>query len=102
MPGAKIEEGKVIPSLIKARVAAEKAGDEYNIGPIDKFFIPGFKGSAKYNGFYAKSESNMAGGFVGEEAYPTDEDIKSAKLKIAKSLGRNLINNYFVANPERF
>ncbi|MEK7634398.1 MAG: hypothetical protein AAB396_00730 [Patescibacteria group bacterium] len=102
VPGAKIEEGKVIPSLIKARVAAEKAGDEYNIGPIDKFFIPGFKGSAKYNGFYAKSESNMVGGFVGEEAYPTDEDIKSAKLKIAKSLEEILLTIILSQIPKDF
>jgi len=90
VPGAKIEEGKVIPSLIKAKVTAEKAGDEYNIGPIDKFFIPGFKGTAKYNGFYAKSETGMTGGFIGEVAYPTDEDIKSAKSKIAESLQESL------------
>lgn len=90
VPGAKIEEGKVIPSTIKAKVSAEKAGDGYNIGLVDKFFIPGFKGSAKYSGFYAKSETGIAGGFVGEEAYPTDENIKSAKLKIAESLKESL------------
>lgn len=90
VPGAKIEEGKIIPSTIKANVIAEKAGSEYNIGPTEKFFIPGFKGTAKYGGFYGKSESAMAGGFVGQMAYPTDEDIKSAKSKIAESLQESL------------
>ncbi len=90
VPGAKIEEGKIIPSSIKAMVTAEKAGESYNVGLVDKFFIPGFKGSVKYNGFYGKSETGIAGGFVGEAAYITDEDIKSAKLKITESLKESL------------
>ena len=94
VPGAIIEEAKIIPSSIKANVVAEKAGEEYNIGSVERFIIPGFKGTPKYSGFYAKSGASMKGGFVGEMAYPTDNDIKNAREKIKIALRENL--NIFI------
>ena len=85
VPGAKVENGKIIPAGIKMNVVADKVGAEYNIGPA-KFTIPGFKGAPKYDGFYARSESQMAGGFVGELVYPTDDEIKTAKEKTESAL----------------
>ncbi|MBI4993431.1 hypothetical protein HZC33_00515 [Candidatus Wolfebacteria bacterium] len=90
IPGAKISDGKIIPSSVKAKVSADKAGQDYNIAPVEKFTIPGFKNSPKYNGFYAKSESPMVGGFVGELPYPTDADIKSAREKTEITLKETL------------
>lgn len=82
IPKAKIVEGKIVPSSIEAEVVADKPGEEYNIGPVEHFSIPGFKSNpAKYKGFYAESKEPMAGGFIGEAAVPTDEDIKKAKEK---------------------
>jgi len=87
--GAKVENGKITASGVKAKVVADKIGEEYNIGPT-KFTIPGFKGTPKYDGFYAKSESQMTGGFVGELAYPTDDEIKIAKEKTEFALEESL------------
>ncbi|MHB9020055.1 MAG: hypothetical protein ACYC3G_04300 [Minisyncoccota bacterium] len=90
VPGAQISEGKIIPSSIDADVVAEKAGEEYNIGPVKLFQIPGFKGTPKYAAFYAESKSDMTGGFVGEISYPTTSDIAAAKKKIKETLESSL------------
>ncbi len=90
VPGAEISEGKIIPSSIGADVIAEKAGEEYNIGPVKLFQIPGFKGTPKYAAFYAESKSDMTGGFIGELSYPTDSDIAAAKKKIKETLESSL------------
>jgi hypothetical protein len=86
VPGAKISEGKILPSSIDAEVIAEKAGEEYNIGPVKLFQIPGFKGTPKYSAFYGESKVNMTGGFVGEISYPTASDIAAAKKKMKETL----------------
>jgi len=102
VPGAKIIEGKIVSSNIKAEVIADKAGQEYNIGPVDHFTIPGFQGSDKYQGFYAKSESSMTGGFIGEVPVPTDDDLKKAKENAEKSL-QDYFNAFFYTQvPQDF
>ena len=88
--GAKIVDGKIVPSTTEATVVADKAGPEYNIGPVEKFTIPGLKGSPKYNAFYGKSTAAMTGGFIGEITYPTPEDIKKTKEEVAKQLEDSL------------
>lgn len=102
VPGAKIIEGKIVSSNIKATVIADKAGQEYNIGPVDHFTIPGFQGSDKYQGFYAKSDILMTGGFIGEVPVPTDDDLKKAKESAGKSL-QDYFNAFFYAQvPKEF
>lgn len=86
VPGAKIVEGKIVPSSIDASVVADQPGPDYNIGPVKLFTIPGLRGSPKYQAFYGESKDAMAGGFIGEMAYPTTADISSAKDEIGKTL----------------
>ncbi|MDP3901398.1 MAG: hypothetical protein Q8Q37_00265 [bacterium] len=88
--GAKIENGKIAPSSTEASVVADKAGPDYNIGPVERFTIPGFKGSPKFDAFYGQSIEPMKGGFVGELAYPTPGDIQKAKEVSAKQLEDSL------------
>jgi len=102
IPGAKIQEGKIIPSSIEADVIADQAGAEYNIGPIARFTIPGFKDTPKYAGFYAKSDQAMVGGFVGEVTVPTDKDISDAQTKIRQVLSDNLKTVIFSQLPKEF
>jgi len=78
IPGAKIEEGKIIPSSIRVEVVADQSGQDYNIGPTN-FTIPGFKGTAKYVGFYGKSQEPMTDGFVGKVKVVLAEDLEMAK-----------------------
>jgi len=86
VPGAQVINGKISPSSIVADVIADKTGVEYNIGPASKFTIPGFQGTPKYDGFYGSSSEAMKGGFIGEVAYPTDDDIKKGKADAEKQL----------------
>lgn len=86
VPGAKIMEGKIVPSVIDAVLVAPTAGTEYNLGVITKFQIPGFIGTSKYQGFYALSDGPVAGGFVGEQKFPTEEDARKAKEAARKEV----------------
>ncbi|MEK7640947.1 MAG: hypothetical protein AAB389_03045 [Patescibacteria group bacterium] len=86
VPAAKIVEGKIIASTLDTDVVADQPGPTYNLGPVSYFSIPGFKGTAKYQGFYGESKTAMTGGFVGEAAFPTDADIKKGKSTLAETL----------------
>ncbi len=91
IPGAKVDGGTITPSSIEAEVIADKPGPSYNI-VRGKLSIPGFKGTAKFAGFYGEVTTALTGGFVGEAAYPTDDDVKSAKAKIAEVLQNSLMS----------
>ncbi len=78
IPGAKIEEGQIISSTIDVEVEAAEPGKDYNIG-LSSFTIPGFKGTAKYAGFYGKSTQAMVGGVIGRIKVVSADDIKGAK-----------------------
>ena len=71
---------------IRAAVTADKAGEEYNLAPGVKLRIPGFQGTAKYDGFYAETQGAISGGFVGESSLPSEEDMIRAKADAEKSL----------------
>lgn len=92
IPGAKIDGGKITPSSIEADIVADKPGPAYNIPATQHLSIPGFKGTAKYAGFYGDIAKAMTGGFTGEAAYPTDDDVKNAKIKIADVLKGTLVS----------
>ncbi|HUT96025.1 MAG TPA: hypothetical protein VMW82_00420 [Candidatus Paceibacterota bacterium] len=77
IPGATIDEGKIIASNKEVDVEADEAGEAYNIGPSD-FTIPGFEGGPKYTAFYGKSTEPMTGGAKGKMKVATADDIKGA------------------------
>lgn len=102
VPGAKIVDGKIVPSSIDAKAVADKAGVDYNIGPVEKFTIPGFRGSPKFTTFYGQSSGSMGGGFIGERAYPLDSDIKNAKEETKKKLEDSLAAALQFQIPKEF
>ncbi len=101
VPGAVIEEGKILPSSIDADVVAVEGGTEYNIGP-STFSIPGFKGTPKYTAFYAKSSSSMSGGFIGEVKVVTEEDVKRAREALRTELTKKVSQEFDEKKPEGF
>jgi hypothetical protein len=103
VPGAATVDGKLAAASIVADVIAEKAGEVYNISPVDKFTIPGFKGTTKYDGFYAESKDSMTGGFIGEGKYPTAGDIKAGK-ESAETQMKGLLDTFLATQvvPEGF
>ena len=86
VPGAKIVDGKIIPSSIDAEVIADQPGEEYNIGVVERFNIPGLKDTPKYSAFYGESKEPMKGGYIGEVGYPNEEDLKLAKSQLRAQL----------------
>lgn len=90
IPGAKIVDGKITPSSIIADAVADQPGEAYNVGPVNHFTIPGFKGTPRYEGFYAESKEAMTGGFIGEVAVPSAQDLKSGRESISRSLQDSL------------
>lgn len=73
------------PGSIEAAVTADVAGPTYNIAKSD-FVIPGFKGTAKYDQFYARSKTSMTGGFSGMVGQISDADLKTATDKLKATL----------------
>ncbi len=93
IPGAKIEQGKIIPDSIEVEVIADQPGEDYNIEATD-FTIPGFKGSPKYAGFYGKSKSSMKDGYTGKVKVVTAKDIEKAEESLINEL-KEEINQAF-------
>ena len=85
IPGAKISEGKIIGSSMEVEVFADESGESYNIDS-SSFTIPGFKGSPKYAGFYAESNSPMTGGSTGKVKVVSAEDLKKAKENLSEEI----------------
>ncbi len=102
VPGATIKDGKIVPSSVEANVTADKPGEEYNLSPVDKLIIPGFKGTPKYNGFYGSLLKSTSGGFVGQKPVAIDQDIASAKDKTAESLKASLASTFLNSRPPEF
>lgn len=66
VPGKSIKNGIETPGSVEVEVFADEAGEKYNIEKTD-FTIPGFKNDAsRFKGFYARSSTEMSGGFVGK------------------------------------
>jgi len=85
IPGAKISEGKIMASSIEVEILADDSGEDYNI-ESSNFTIPGFKGTAKYAGFYAKSTSPMTGGSTGTIKVVSSEDLEKAKENLSEEI----------------
>lgn len=100
VPGRETIAGKTIAGSIEADVIADKSGTNYNIGMKD-FAIPGFKGTPRYTGFYARSKTEMSGGFSGMQKIVSKEVMESAEVELEASLRDALskeINTQIPAN----
>lgn len=85
VPGADSKNGELIPGQLKVRVYADFPGNEYNIGLTD-FTIPGFKGLPQFDEFFARSETEMTGGFIGKVGVINDEVLESTRSELRASL----------------
>lgn len=102
IPGAEVKDGKIIPSSITAAVSGDQPGPDFNTGPIERLSIPGFKGTAKYDGFYGTLQEGTKDGFIGERAVPTDEDIAAARTRTIEILRSSLQSNILSRRPTDF
>lgn len=95
--------GKVgnTPGSIKVKVSADSYGAEYNIDAGD-FTIPGFKGTARYEGFYAKSDSAMKGGSSGMVQIVSQSDIDNANLELKSKVESDLASSINLLKHEGY
>ncbi len=90
VPGAKIVGGEIVPNSTNIEIKAAEPGEKYNI-EATTFTIPGFKGTAKYDGFYGESTESMTGGIVGKVKVASNEDIQGAKEVLTEEL-KGIVN----------
>lgn len=66
VPGYKTANGEKVPGSVELTIVADVAGETHN-GTKTDFKIPGFKGTPQYDGFYARSTTDLTGGFEGKQ-----------------------------------
>ncbi|MDP3770053.1 MAG: hypothetical protein Q8R40_03905 [bacterium] len=86
IPGAKSANGKLTAQFVEAELMSDKPGEESNISGEIKLYIPGFKGSPKYEGFYAIAQNGFSGGSKGESRVVTRADLTSAQEQVTKKV----------------
>lgn len=75
------------PGQITVTVFADQAGAQYNVGPTDKFTVPGLKSTAEmYNGIYARSSAAFTGGFIGEKPAILPASLEAARAELRSIL----------------
>jgi hypothetical protein len=81
VPGVNIDG---TPGKVEVGIYAAGAGEEYNSSPLD-FKIFGFKGTPRYDKFYARSIGAITGGFKGRSGVISDidKDNTFAELRTA-------------------
>jgi hypothetical protein len=90
VPGARIENGRIVPQFVEAEIVADEAGEAANMSGEVKLTIPGLKGTAKYEGFYAFAPAGFRGGRKGEAAVVSFEDRKKAEEEVTRELYEEL------------
>jgi hypothetical protein len=82
------------PGSVEVTVVADESGESYNVGLKD-FTIPGFKGDPRYNAFYGRSKTPLAGGFSGIQKVVAEADRAKAKASIEAEVTDALVKEVF-------
>lgn len=86
VPGqTKNSQGKTVPGQIEVPVVADQAGPAYNLTTAE-FTIPGFKGTARFDKFSAKTKGAITGGFAGQRPKVSEEDLAKARAELKTKL----------------
>ena len=101
VPGKKVVGGVDKFGTLEITVYAENPGKEFNIGLTD-FTLPGLKGTSLFSSVYARSKTEMSGGFVGMEKIINDEDKTHARARLETALREELNSEVKTQVPEDF
>lgn len=101
VPGRRVENNKTIPGSLEATVSADLPGPDYNIGLTD-FTVPGFKGTPRYEDFYARSKTVMAGGFIGNVPTAPEDKMNEAYASAEAALKQELAQKIGSQKPDIF
>jgi len=99
--GQKTAGGNVVPGSIVATVYADEPGEKYNIGLTD-FVVPGFRGTPRYAKFYARSKTEMNGGFVGVIKTVSQEELEGVGNELKTIVKQKLLENARTQVPDNF
>ena len=104
IPAAKKDDkGALIPQFIETDLVADKAGEGSNIAGEVKLHIPGFKGTPKYDSFYAVAASGFSGGGnAGKGRAVTRDDLAAAQQKLSKKVFDDLKQSMAQKIPANF
>jgi hypothetical protein len=90
IPGKTLLGGIESPGTVEVVVQSASPGAQFNTGLTD-FTIPGLKGTSLFVSVYARSKTEMSGGFVGQEKSVKDQDGIEAKTQLDKALREELL-----------
>lgn len=90
-----------IPGKVEVDIYASEIGNEYNDKPID-FKIFGFKGTSKYNKFYARSVGNISGGLKGKSRQVDQIEKEKVLKELKESLSAKLFQKAKDQIPKDF
>lgn len=105
VPGKMLKDGKVIPGSVTVEVTADEAGSDYNMALADlqgDFTIPGFKGSPKYDKFFARLKTAITGGQKGPLPSADEKSVAVARAQIDNNLKEALPKEAFAQLPDGF
>jgi len=89
------------PGSLEVTVFAEFPGAESNIGLAD-FTLPGLSGTSLASAVYARSKTEMTGGFVGVERVVSEKDKTRVTNDLQTTLKEGLISEAKAQAPEGF
>lgn len=101
VPGMSKKNNETVPGSIETTVYANQSGVTYNQGLTD-FTIPGFKGDPRYEKFYARSKTELSGGFSGMSPVASAKDTETAKTAVESSLGVDLLHEAVSQVPDGY
>ncbi|OHA27279.1 MAG: hypothetical protein A3C06_00455 [Candidatus Taylorbacteria bacterium RIFCSPHIGHO2_02_FULL_46_13] len=105
VPGQTIENGKKVAGNLTVTAYADSAGTEYNLSLASlkgDFTIPGFKGTPRYQSFYARLKTDITGGFSGRARVADEQTVISATNDLKTKLNEDLWKTLQSSLPSGF
>lgn len=90
VPGQRVVSGETVPGSVDVEVYADEPGEEYNAENLD-LKILGFRGSPRYDNFYARTISPLSGGFIGEMLVIGEEERESKEKELSEKLESEIL-----------
>jgi hypothetical protein len=101
VPGNTVKDGKTVAGSLEVTVEADKPGAIYNIGLKD-FTLPGLKGDPKYSSVYARSKTEMTGGFSGMQKTVSKDMLSQSDTELEGLLKNSLSNDVTTQIPSDY
>lgn len=102
VPGQKTVNGDSTPGFVDVEIYADQPGETYNIEEGTTLKIIGFRGTPKYDTFYAETITAIEGGIKGE-VYDVSEETKQSQIEnLKKEVKADLVGNIRNELPEGF